>query len=150
MSDSMDHEADAMDNADQYPSGDPADHVPSKVERMQASVRKSMGKGSGHGTKPRPSLVVGKPCPACGAGKIVLRTNKSSGDTFSGCDMYPHCGWTSRRAPAPSGDKQLEMDPQGDKSMSAGRMRAELEEVIQELHATKRKVETILKCLWHA
>lgn len=32
-------------------------------------------------------------CPECGA-RMVLRTNKASGDRFWGCSLYPECAGT--------------------------------------------------------
>lgn len=43
-------------------------------------------------------------CPKCGKGKLVHRTNRSTGEKFLGCSDYPNCKYTQKEE-ASDGDE---------------------------------------------
>ena len=54
-------------------------------------------RGKGGGDTARPIYAPTRACPRCGA-VMVLRVNKSSGETFLGCSDFPQCRGTAPHA----------------------------------------------------
>jgi ssDNA-binding Zn-finger/Zn-ribbon topoisomerase 1 len=36
------------------------------------------------------------PCPQCGDGKLITRSNKKTGESFLGCTNFPECKYTQK------------------------------------------------------
>ena len=66
--------------------------TPRNTNKLNSSITNPSKKISTNVSSTDESLV----CPSCKEGKLLLRTNKASGQEFMGCSRYPTCKYTQK------------------------------------------------------